>query len=250
MDDKGYNENVDQNQWIARYQQLYDYHKGMADYHYKSYEAVLHSRVKGREIQEDSRAVVLEKKISQGPLKLSFPQIIGLKNSLVEQKINELLKEKSYGLIEKQKKENQNLVEILGEYQVKLNKKGLLSIYFTNYAIWEKAAHGLTLADSLTVDLDTGQVYELNDFFKPNSDYISRINQMIKQQIQDRNIPLITDFKTIAPEQSFFLNDQGIVIYFQLYKYTPYYLGIPQFIIPYKLTVDLMAPAGPLVRLV
>ncbi len=234
---------------VEQYGKLYDYHKKMAGYHNQSYQFIVGNKLKAQSPKSDTAAIIAVKRIVQWPLDLNYPEISGLKNSEIERSINELILKKTYDLVEDQKKRFKNLIQVRGTYEVKLNKSGLLSIYFTNYAFWKGAAHGLTLTDSLTVDLDTGKVYGLEDFFQEESHYIQQISKLIKQQIKARKIQLITDFQTIHKDQQFYLTPQGVVIYFQTYAYTPYYYGIPQFTIPYRGLMDLMLTEGPLPRL-
>ncbi|MTI57042.1 DUF3298 and DUF4163 domain-containing protein [Geosporobacter ferrireducens] len=234
---------------IGEYGQLYDYHKKMARYHNQNYQAMAGKRLKVRSPKSDTMAAITRKKIGRWPLDLSYPEIGGLKDLEIQKSINELILKKSYDLVENQKKRSRNFMQIRGAYEVKLNKRGLLSIYFTNYVFSKGTARGLTLADSLTVDLDTGKVYNLKDFFQEGSNYIQRLSIRIKHQIRVGKIQLITDFHTIHSDQQFYLTNQGIVIYFQTYAYTPYYYGIPQFTILYRDMIDLMIADGPLPRL-
>lgn len=235
---------------VGQYVQLYDYHKKMARYHSQGYQSMVGRRLKAQAPTSDTKAVIAGRKITHWPLDLSYPEISGLRNLEVQRGINELILKRTYDLVESQKKRARNLIQITGTAEIKLNRSGLLSIYFTNYAFAKGAARGLTLADSLTVDLDTGKIYGLKDFFQEEKHGIQRLNRYIQQQIKAKNIRLTTDFCTIHREQQFYLTHQGIVIFFQTYAYTPYYYGIPQFTIPYQDVIDLMIAEGPLPRLI
>lgn len=228
---------------------LYDYHKKMAEYHYKHYQSMAGRRLKARSPKSNTIAALTGKRILHWPLNLSYFEISGLKDPEIERCINELILKKTYDLVEAQKKRSKNLVQIIGNYDVKLNRGGLLSIYFQNYSIGKGEARGLILADSLTVDMDTGKIYGLKDLFQEESPYIQRLNTYIKQQIKIKKIQLITDFHTIHRDQQFYLIPQAIGIYFQTYAYTPYDYGIPQFMIPYNSLTDFILVEGPLPRL-
>ncbi|MEG0857864.1 MAG: RsiV family protein [Terrisporobacter sp.] len=73
--------------------------------------------------------------------------------------------------------------------------------------------------------------------FKEGVDYKKIINSYIYDDIDANKDLYFTDkngFKGIDENQTFYLNKNGIVIYFSLYEIAPYYVGIPKFIIPYE----------------
>ena len=101
---------------------------------------------------------------------------------------------------------------------------------------------------TVTVNVQTGRNYLLSQLFKPGVDYITPISNEIKRQIKERDIPLIAEFTAIAPNQTYFLHEDNLVIYFAIYEYTPYYVGIPEFPIPIVSLRDLIGPTSPLYR--
>jgi len=159
-------------------------------------------------------------------------------------RINEEILKGVYQLIGMQKEPN--IIEMVGEYEAKLNDHSLLSIVMSNYAIWQGAAHGMTYRLSYTFSLKDGRNIPLPELFKPGSDYVKRLSDIVKRQIKERDITLITDFKSISPSQSYFLTEKTLTLYFQLYEYTPYYYGFPEFPVPYKEIADIINPRGPL----
>ena len=62
--------------------------------------------------------------------------------------------------------------------------------------------------------------------------YKKIINAEILRQIKVREIPLLDSFNGISPEQDYYVSDQVLVIYFQLYELSPYAAGFPYFPIP------------------
>ena len=102
---------------------------------------------------------------------------------------------------------------------------------------------------SLTFDVRTGNVYQLPDLFKPSSDYIQVISNIIRKQIKLRDLPTINEFTSIASNQDFYLADKSLVVYFQLYDITPYYVGLPMFPISVYELGDVIEEDGPLGRL-
>ncbi|HBC92623.1 MAG TPA: hypothetical protein DCZ10_06885 [Pelotomaculum sp.] len=177
---------------------------------------------------------------------VSYPQVDGLKNRAVQNEINALIKKKVMALIPKEGCDIYQTIK--GTYKVELNQKGILSVKFNVYTFRWHAANGLDVQKSITVDLDTGKVYQLYNLFKPNSGYRMVLTRLIQNQIKERNLPLLKELKTIPDNQEFYLTNDALVIYFQEIEYTPHYVGIPEFPIPYYQISSLVSDQGPVVR--
>ncbi|HNU79629.1 MAG TPA: RsiV family protein, partial [Bacillota bacterium] len=65
-------------------------------------------------------------------------------------------------------------------------------------------------------------------------------------QITDRNIDLLDEFKGIRPDQDFYIADKSLVLFFQLYEITPYYMGLQYFPISVYQIQDIIAEEGAL----
>ncbi|MFD0714647.1 RsiV family protein [Paenibacillus sp. GCM10027626] len=50
--------------------------------------------------------------------------------------------------------------------------------------------------------------------------------------MKQKNVELLSPFKTIDKDQRYYLRGNAIVVYFSLYEYYPYVEGIPAFAIP------------------
>lgn len=198
-------------------------------------------------------AKIVEKRIVQNGINIVYPQVTGLPDEKVQEQINRAIEERVYGLIAEQRvwpdASGLKILEMIGTYQIKVNKNGILSVRLENYMFPEHAAHGTTMVKSITVDLKTGRVYTLKDLFQRGSDYIYTLNQMISQQFKEKNIPMINEFKGITVNQDYYLTSKNLVIYFKAYEYTPGYVGIPEFEIPYKKIINYINEEGPIGRL-
>lgn len=157
-----------------------------------------------------------------------FPQVFGFRNHQVEQKINRKILNNIDYLISKQGFYENNVNEMVGKYEQKTNERGVLSLTLINYA-FTGGAHGMTYMNGLSFDVETGKSYKLGDLFKKGSNYVQRLSAIIQEQIKERNIPVIEDFKEINPNQDYYISDKVLVIYFQLYELTPYVFGFPYF---------------------
>ena len=114
--------------------------------------------------------------------------------------------------------------EMKGWFELKTNEKGVLSLSLFNYA-YTGGAHGVTLQHSYTFDIASGKTYSLADLFKPGSAYVKRLSDLIRVQIESRRIATLEPFRTILPNQPFYIADRALVIYFPLFELTPYAFG-------------------------
>jgi hypothetical protein len=189
----------------------------------------------------------LTRTITRPGTSIYYPQLTGLANQQTETQINRALLQTVQGLIhEQQRVQVQGNTQMQGSYEIKNNQRGIFSATMNNYAYTPQMAHGMTFLGSVSADVDTGKLYALRDLFKPGSDYIKVLSTMIKAQIKQRQIPTLSDFTTIKPDQDFYLADKTLVIYFQLYEITPYYVGFPMFPISVYDLEPIIKEDGPL----
>jgi hypothetical protein len=176
-----------------------------------------------------------------------YPGVKRLPNKNVQEKINHTIVQQVYALIQQQGYyQNPANTEMTGYYEIKSNERGILSLTLENYTYIYQHAHGLTILKSLTTDIQTGKFYQLKDLFKPNSDYVKKLSEIIDVQIKKRNIPLLDEFKGIRPDQDFYIADKALAVYFQAYEITPYYVGLPMFPISVYELADIIDENGPL----
>lgn len=97
-----------------------------------------------------------------------------------------------------------------------------------------------------TIDRKTGDMLELKDLFKKDSDYVTAISENIKEQMKQQMAEdgevyywlddpemLAGNFEKIKKDQNFYINDKGnLVIVFDEYEVAPGYMGIVDFEIP------------------
>jgi len=179
-------------------------------------------------------------------LSVYYPMVVGLRNLAVQQRINNTILQQVHTLIREQHYYDYPNTEVTGSYELKTNERGVLSLSIINYAITQGAAHGLTVVKSLTFDVQTGRSYQLKDLFKPNSNYVQVLSDIIQQQIKQRDIPLLEPFKGIRPDQDFYIADKSLVVYFQLYEIAPYVYGLQYFPISVYEIQKIITEDGPL----
>jgi hypothetical protein len=183
-------------------------------------------------------------------VQIFYPRVIGMNNDAAQEKMNQAIIQEVQQLIAEQRKvQVQGETEMSGYYEVKTNERSVLSLIQTNYAYTPQMAHGMTFAKSLTFDVTTGKNYSLSELFQPGSPYEKRISDHIRLQIEARSLPLLDGFQGIKPEQDYYIADKALVVYFQLYEITPYYVGFPMFPISVYELQDIVVENSPLGRM-
>ncbi|SNS75885.1 protein of unknown function [Anaerovirgula multivorans] len=197
-------------------------------------------------IKEEGKAKIEKRKLIRHRIGLTYPDIIGLDNEDIQQAINGTIQEEIYKMIIEQGYEEDYTKEIWGDYKVELNEYNLLSVLIYIHSYSKGAAHGLTALKAINFDLQSGKTYELADLFIKNSGYVNKINELIKEEMVEKDIPMLVEFETIDKKQDFYLTKEALTVFFQLYEYTPYAYGIPEFGIPYNELEDIVNKQGPL----
>jgi hypothetical protein len=181
---------------------------------------------------------------------ICYPRVYQVHNRKFERYMNRSIVNEVQSLIDLQAGDSPSTVEsMVGWYEIKNNQRELLSLSVANNTYHHQAAHPMTYMKSLTFDLKGEKRCSLKDFFKPGSDYINRISDLIKLQLKQRDITLISNFDYIKPDQDFYVADKTLVIYFQLYDITPYAFGFPLFPISVYDLQDIVDESGSLGRM-
>lgn len=190
-------------------------------------------------MEKQPPVVIKTRRIKKERLDVEYPVVENLLNKNAKQYINSVLMSIVDTLIEQTDYYQNPITEVTGRYYIRTNGKGILSISIEMY--WfSGGAHGMTVLKSVTFDVATGRIYYLKDLFKENSHYVKRLTDIIKRQIQERDIPVIVDFTSIKPDQDFYIENTTLVIYFQLYELAPYAYGFPTFKIPTQEIEDIL----------
>ena len=121
------------------------------------------------------------------------------------------------------------------DYDIKKNSDDILSIMIIYYK-FAGGAHGDYEHVVYNIDMKNGKFISLSDLFKKNIDYKTVINEEIRKQIEDliktdKQNKGIYEFEGISDKQKFYIQDNNLVVYFDLYEIEPYAAGIPEFII-------------------
>lgn len=124
--------------------------------------------------------------------------------------------------------------EVYSTYNITNDKNSFVSFY-NDYYEYLGGAHGLTTRTSYTIDKNKEELLNLKDLFAAGYNYTDIINNEIRAQIKKNPQDYFdsgSEFKGISENQSFYIEDDNLVIYYQLYEIAPYVKGIPEFKIP------------------
>lgn len=159
-----------------------------------------------------------------------YPKLDGLKNLEAEVQINNKIKSLS-NLKDVKKNERLNY-NYLGDYEVIYFKNSLLVIELDTYEYHLGAAHGLSTKTYLNININSGKIYDLKDLFKVNRDYKKVLNEIIIDDLNNKKQyeGLFKDaFKGIRDDQGFYIKDNKLYIFFNVYEIGPYAAGTPTF---------------------
>ncbi|WP_373599295.1 DUF3298 and DUF4163 domain-containing protein [Paraclostridium bifermentans] len=127
--------------------------------------------------------------------------------------------------------------EAFADYNYIYNKDNIVSIPITMYE-FTGGAHGFTTLKSFNYDIKNGVEIKLGDLFSEDCNYTEIINGYIAKEIsKDKSIYFTGEegFKGISDNQNFYIEEDGVVVYFGLYEIAPYSSGIPKFKISWDL---------------
>ncbi|WP_031515846.1 DUF3298 and DUF4163 domain-containing protein [Desulfofalx alkaliphila] len=190
---------------------------------------------------------------------IDVPKIEGLENKELENSLNQKYlaeNEDLYGQfieeMEQLKQQEAGNVAVSSGYEIITDNEQLLTV--KRYELVIKASAAETVRYD-TIDKKKQLLITLPSLFKDDS-YIHIISENIKEQMmaqmhEDENkiywveMPgqemMFEPFKTIEPDQNFYINSQGnLVIVFDEYQVAPGYMGTPEFIIPTEVLADIL----------
>lgn len=126
--------------------------------------------------------------------------------------------------------------ELEETYTVTYNERCITSLYTEQYT-YMGGAHGATERNSDTWDFHSGRKIALSDFYPGINDAADRIKDCIEVQTAQGLKAAPSTYFDNYPElirknfhmENYYMNPDGIVIYFQQYDIAPYSSGLPEF---------------------
>ncbi len=183
---------------------------------------------------------------------VKIPKVNGLKDTVYQEQLNSIIMSramKDIKNVETQAEEVHAKAEKEGwtfrPYQIVINydlksTKDIISFTVTTYSM-TGGANGNTRVDCYNIDINQNSKLELKDLFNEGTDYKTAVNREIASQIeaqkkQENKVYFEGNlgFKTISDSQSYYIQDDNLVVVFQKYSIAPGYMGTPEF----KISLD------------
>ncbi|MCE3198166.1 PdaC/SigV domain-containing protein [Paenibacillus sonchi] len=172
------------------------------------------------------------------PVKLDYPQVSGLANAAAQKTINDTIKQTFTKFAAEAEKEIANKpsddrpYEYDGGYVITYNQDGILSLITQQYE-YNGGAHGMTYRNAFTFSLKDGKRLLIGDVLKANPNYKKELNAKLSKLIKADG-GYLGGFNGLNTEKNFYVKDGKMVVFFQLYEYTAYAAGFPQFEFTFK----------------
>lgn len=190
--------------------------------------------------------------------KVVTPQVSGLSDKELQDKLNTQFKENAKEIIAAYEKDAAELkkefpgeevhMSVMSDYTVRTDNDKVLSL---DVYIFTASGSSNTVHNFYNIDKQTGKLITLKSLFKDNSDYVKVLSDYIRGEMKRRNAEEegmfwidgesdFDGFKEIRPDQGFYINDKGnIVICFDKYEVAAGAQGCPEFEIPQDITADI-----------
>lgn len=123
---------------------------------------------------------------------------------------------------------------LLWFFETKYMSANLSSIMETSN-FYTGGIHGLPCLGGWNVNLNTGAILKLSDWFRPGSNYISFINDFVRTEMGKEPDKFFNEgFTGVTADQDYYIDKDGktFVLVFQVYSIAPYSYGMPQMRIP------------------
>lgn len=167
---------------------------------------------------------IKEKTVKTDLVSVKYPVVVNIKDKEIQEKINFLLYQRAFEFLD------QNAI-LKGKalyksvYDVSYRRGGLISIKFMEmlYSPWNNDLQ--STMKSITFNINDGTVYTLDDIFIPDIGYKDILNGLMKEVIKRNAMLLLREFKGVEKNQSFYLSNDGLVVYYQPGIYTPREVG-------------------------
>lgn len=194
---------------------------------------------------EDSTAII----------NIDYPQIEGLENTTIEQKVNLFLEEEfnqSIAWFDEVKSDTAFFEDFPYEmqytfetgFQLEFNSKNFLSIVLSHYQ-FTGGAHGNYFAIGYNINLKDGSVLSLKDIIKDDSfDLLAyECEQAILEKYEAESLDeagLFEDVITMPDDQDFYIIPGTLVLQFDPYEIGPWSMGEITAEIPFEKIKDLL----------
>ncbi len=113
-------------------------------------------------------------------------------------------------------------------FEIKRMDDKVVSVLFDSLA-YLGGAHGIPKRVALNYDLREKKILKLSDLFEGEG-WKEALNEEVEKKL--KGMKLINEFRGLKENPDFYITSWGIVIFFQVYEYTPFAQGFPEIPIP------------------
>jgi hypothetical protein len=178
---------------------------------------------------------------------LRIPKLTGLKTPAISSQINKSIENDIMEFkrqMEESAKESEETAKKTGSkfipysisniYDITFNKNNIISltILYHEYV----SGKNYYIKTSYNYDTSTGKALSIGDLFKPGTNYKEIIDNLIRKQLyQNKNQYFpgsLENFKGIAEDQPFYLEDNNLIVFFGFNEIAPLQSQIPTVKIP------------------
>lgn len=170
---------------------------------------------------------------------LSYPSFHPLKNTYFKvnpeilNNINSTIKSNVYSFKEgvlKEQQQTDKKFKTISNYSVTFNKNYALSTILYLMGIVQNDIPLYNQINNFNYDLLTGNIISIKDVFKEDVDYIKLITDYVNYKISQNKDSYYDNYNLYIPnDQSFYITDDAIVIYFEVDQIAPREFGVPKF---------------------
>ncbi|WP_281888410.1 WG repeat-containing protein [Paenibacillus sp. YYML68] len=189
-------------------------------------------------------AVLEQKYMPNKDYLVYYPQVSGMKDQTIQERVNARLKKLA---AVKPVGSGQLDYSYTGDFEVTFFRDRLVVLELVGYEFPFGAAHGMPSRIYAHIDLVSGQFYELSDLFKPGSDYVKVLSEIVGKQIKNDpqyDYVFPDSYKGISADQPFYVTEHALHLYFNPYEIAPYAAGFPTFTIPFAELKSIIAEQG------
>lgn len=197
-------------------------------------------------------ALVTDVKVESPGLNLTYPKVSGLKHKSAESGINRYIKKEVHKILKDEGYGKDENKKFTGDYTVKLNRRGTLSINIDIFHHTKGEERGTTIRKTINVSLKDARVYYLHDLFSrklKKSKLIAILNELIKSQIDFKTVKPSEDLEIANLEHSYYMTEEALVIYFPPCELKSLEFNFPEFGIRFLEIEDIINTKGPIGRL-
>ncbi len=137
---------------------------------------------------------------------------------------------------------------VFTKYRIEYNRNGLFSLRMELYDLYGDANERLETV-YMTYDVATGKLCAIDDLFDGEDErWRGVMPDIVTAQAQAKGITLLCDVMPIADNQQFFINEDEVVLVYELYEIATWSAGEPEFTIPVSQLAEFIPADSPLTK--